>query len=55
MILYWREHEFPENRKRVWTEQDAGYGSFNVLELNQFQMLLEVAKFMNWTIIEARD
>lgn len=59
MILTYREHEFgpAEPRMRVWTEQQAMYGQFEVVEWDDFVKLRDFCqKYPGMmTLVEAHD
>jgi hypothetical protein len=51
--MYWQEHEMgTKPRIRIWTKQDEAYGSFKVMEYDDFQTLKTLCEKYNWSLTE---
>lgn len=56
MVIHVRAHETGDcPRMRVWTDQDAGYGSFGVLCYADYLALKSIAKLLGWVWVEHED
>lgn len=53
MLIQYREHG--DGRYRVWTEQDARYGCFQVLTLTELKVVIRASTLMCFTIRPAED
>ncbi len=44
MVIEYREHD--SQRFRVWSEQDAAYGCFHLVTLDQLKMIIRANRLM---------
>jgi hypothetical protein len=54
--INYREHEMgTKPRMRIWTEQQAGYGQFEIISNQEFETLKRILSNMGYEFIEHRD
>jgi len=56
MLLEYRPHTWPCNgRYRVWTEEDAGYGAFQLVSTAELKIIIRACTLMGWAVRPAPD
>jgi len=56
MTIHWRLDGMAENGPvRVWSDEQARYGQFDVMEAEDFQALKRIAEKYKWNLIEHWD
>lgn len=53
MLIEYREHD--NCLYRVWTQEDAAYGAFQILTLTELKALIRVGTKMHWIVRPAKD